>query len=127
MKTGQRFKGTIEYISAHWPTYFGLYSGAVAALLLIGISIQQGWLSYIPIAMAVLIILAYFFATSIWSAHQLYDQGGVNPHHELFEMGQIKATDTFVYIDLGERKRAIALSRRLTTGRITIIDVYNPQ
>ncbi|MCP5099257.1 MAG: class I SAM-dependent methyltransferase [Chloroflexi bacterium] len=127
MKLRRRFNGTFLYLFAHWPLFFGLYTGMVTALIVIGISAQQGWLSYIPIATAVFLILIYFLAISIWAAHQLYDQGGLTPHHVLFELGQIQATDTFAFLDLGYRRHAMALSRRLTTGRIIVIDVYNPQ
>jgi SAM-dependent methyltransferase len=127
MTVRKRFNGTIHYIYAHWPLFFGLYVGLVVALIIIGISIQYGWLSYIPIATAVFIILTYFLIISIWAGHQLYDQTGLSPHHLLFELGQIQATDNIAFLDLGYRRHALALSRRLTTGRIVVLDVYNPQ
>ena len=127
MNGSKRFNGTRHFVYAHWPLFAGLYGCMVFALLVIGISAMQGWLSFIPMATAVLLISGFFLLTTVWSAYQLYDYGGVQPHHVLFDMGHIQATDTFVYIDLGYRRRAISLSRRLTTGRIVVLDIYNPQ
>lgn len=42
-------------------------------------------------------------------------------------MGQVPATERFAYIDLGLQRQAIGLSRRLTTGQVIVIDIYNPQ
>ena len=116
-----------HFIYAHWPLFFGLYGGVVLSLVVIGISAEQGWLSYIPLATAVLLILVFYLLATLWSAHQLYDTNGINPHHILFDMGRIQIGDTFAFIDVGYRRRALALSRRLTTGRIIVLDVYNPQ
>lgn len=127
MNGNHRFQGLWRAISADWPRYVAYYASIIALLLLIGVSIEQGWFSFIPISLALLLILSYYLATSLWAAHQLYDPGGINPHHVLFEMGQLRETDRFVYLDLGYRRRAISLSRRLTTGQIVVIDVYNPQ
>lgn len=123
----RRYRGTLRYIYAHWPAYLALYGGIVLALLVIGISAQQGWIGYIPLMLALLIILAYFFVASLWLAHQLYDSDGLRPHDVLFDLGHIEATDTFLYVDLGLRHQAMHLGRRLTTGQIIVVDIYNPQ
>lgn len=112
---------------ARWPAYALGYGGIVLALIVIGISAQQGWIGFIPLTLAALIILAYFFLTSLWSLHQQYDRDGLKPHQVLFDMGRIRATDQFVYIDLGLRQRAIELARRLTTGKAIVVDIYSPQ
>jgi hypothetical protein len=52
---------------------------------------------------------------------------GCKPHHMLFDMGQLRETDRFLYLGLGLRERVFDLSRRLTTGRIVVVDLYNPQ
>jgi ubiquinone/menaquinone biosynthesis C-methylase UbiE len=57
----------------------------------------------------------------------LYDSGGLQTTEVLFNMSQVQATDPIACIDLGLRQQAIILSRHLTTGQITVIDVYNPQ
>jgi SAM-dependent methyltransferase len=122
-----RFSGTRTYILANWPRFGLLYLGMVAALIIVGLSAMRGWLSFIPLATAVFIILVYFFAAGIWEAHQRFDFDGITPHHVLFDMGQLAATERIAYIDMGLQRPAIGLSRRLTTGQIIVIDIYNPQ
>ena len=122
-----RFSGTRTYLLANWPRFALLYGGMVAALIVIGLSAVRGWFSFIPIATAVLLILIYFMGAGIWEARQRYDFDGITPHHVLFDMGQLPATERFVYIDLGLQRQAIGLSRRLTTGKIIVVDIYNPQ
>ena len=122
-----RFAGTRTYILANWPRFVLLYMGMVAALITIGVSALQGWLAFVPLGTAVCLILIYFFVVGIWEARQRYDFDGITPHHVLFDMGQIPATERFVYVDLGLQMPAIGLSRRLTTGQIIVVDVYNPQ
>lgn len=127
MQERHALSGTIRYVYTHWPRFALLYGGIILMLLVIGYSVTVGWGGFVSLATAVMGILAYFFAASLWLAHQLYDWGGIQPHHVLFEMGFLESEDSLVYIDLGIRRRPIDLSRRLTTGRITVVDVYNPQ
>ncbi len=127
MNRSNRYNGTRHFIYAEWPLFAGLYGGVVFALLVIGVSATQGWFSFIPMAAAVLLIFLFYLLATIWSAYQLYDNGGIQPHHVLFDMGSIQANETFVFIDLGYRRQAINLSRRLTTGRVIVLDIYNPQ
>lgn len=123
----QRFRGTLRAIYAHWPLYAGLYGGIIIALLIIGVSAQRGWLSFIPLTLAVLMVLGYLLATRIFALFQLYDRNGLRPYDVLFDMGNIGDTDTFVLLDLGYRYGALSLLKRLTLGRIIAVDIYNPQ
>ena len=127
MKRSTRYRGSTRHISANWPIFAVLYGGLVIALFVSGISLQKGWLSFVPLMMASGIILVYFLLTALWAAHQLHDLDGLRPHDVLFDMGQVKATDRIVYVDLGLRATPLHLRRRLTTGKIIIVDVYNPQ
>jgi ubiquinone/menaquinone biosynthesis C-methylase UbiE len=125
MKPNGRFRGTLRYLYAHWPSYAVLYGGLLASLILIGMAADRGWFGLIPLALATFLILGYFITASLWAAYQIYDQ--IKPHHMLFDMGQLRETDRFTYLGLGLRERVFDLSRRLTTGRILVIDLYNPQ
>lgn len=127
MQELEKFNGTLAAIYAHWPRFALLYGGMVVALLVMGISLDRGWLSFVPLATAVLLILAYFFLASLWAVYQLYDQRGLRPTHILFDMGQLLPEDRLVYVDVGLRYRPILLSRRLTIGHITVVDIFNPQ
>lgn len=122
-----RFAGTLNAVYARWPFFAALYSGIVMALVIIGVSAEKGWIGLVPLSLAIIIVLVYFFLASLWSIHLQYDRDGFNTHHILFEMGQIQADDVFVCVDLGFRRRAISIAHRLTTGAAIVIDVYNPQ
>ena len=41
--------------------------------------------------------------------------------------GRLQPTSRFIHVGLGRRETAIRLSRRLTGGQVTVVDVYNPQ
>jgi hypothetical protein len=127
MQETERPNGTLQFIYTHWPRFAIVYGGIIAALLVIGVSADRGWVGLVPLATAVLLILTVHFATSLWVGYQLYDQRGLRPHVVLFEMGQIVPTGHLVYIDTGLRQRPVTLSRRLTTGQITVVDIYHPQ
>ncbi|MCB9418558.1 MAG: methyltransferase domain-containing protein [Ardenticatenaceae bacterium] len=127
MKRNSPFSGTLQAIYARWPAFALGYGGIVAALILIGISAQQGWIGLIPLTLALLLVLIYFFLAALWRIHQQFGRNGLTPHHVLFDMGRIRAADQFVIIDLGLRQQAIDLARRLTTGKAVVVDVYSPQ
>jgi SAM-dependent methyltransferase len=127
MKRSTRYQGTTRHISANWPVFAILYLGLVMVLFVSGLSLQKGWLSFVPLMLALGIVLVYFLFTALWAAHQLHDLDGLRPYDVLFDMGQVKATDSMVYIDLGLRMTPLHLRRRLTTGKIIVVDVYNPQ
>jgi ubiquinone/menaquinone biosynthesis C-methylase UbiE len=127
MRRNSPYRGTLRHVRANWPGYVLLYAGVVLALLLIGLSLDRGWFSFVPLSLALLLLLAYFFVAGLWTAHQLYDPAGLRPHVALFEMGRLNPEESFVYVDLGVRDFAIQLSRRLSSGKIIVVDVYNPQ
>lgn len=127
MRRKSPYRGTLRHVRANWPTYVLLYGGIVFALLLIGFSLDRGWYSFVPLSLALLLLLAYFFLAGLWAAHKLYDPDGLRPHFALFEMGRLEAEDSFIYVDLGVRDFALQLSRRLSSGKIYVVDVYNPQ
>ncbi|NJN55623.1 MAG: hypothetical protein HC804_13250, partial [Anaerolineae bacterium] len=127
MYNTQHLNGTLSAIYAQWPRFALLYGGMIVSLLFMGLSLEQGWVGFVPLATAVLLILAYFFLASLWLVYQLYDQRGLRPAHILFDMGLLLPEDQLVYVDVGIRYRPITLSRRLTIGHITVVDIFNPQ
>ncbi len=115
-----------EYIRDHWPTYiFGYGGGTVATLVIIWISVNQGWYSFIIIAFALLALLAYLFLASLWAAGFAHDVKLLRD--TLFVLGKLQPTDNLAHICLGRRHIPTSFSRRLTTGHITVLDTYNPQ
>ena len=123
----RRYSGLRRHIRTHWPPYFLTYGAIMGTLLLIGFGLQTQLWSIVPLAMALLLLLVYFFITALWAAHQLYDDDGLVPHHKLFDMGKIHAGDSFVYIGAGLHDVPLALAQRLTTGQITAVDIYSVQ
>lgn len=119
--------GTLLYLFAHWPRFALLYAGLIGCLLFIGLSAEWGGLAFVPFMTAVFGFFLYFILVGIWAASQVYGRGGLLPHHVLFDMGQLQAEDQFLYLDLGYRRRAFSLSRRLTSGKVLIVDLYDPQ
>jgi SAM-dependent methyltransferase len=77
--------------------------------------------------LAVLIVLGYFLTASVWAAYQLSDRPGQRPVEVLLSLGQIKPEEQIACIDFGLKETAVAIARRLTTGMVSVIDVYNPQ
>ncbi len=127
MKQTGRYDGTLRYLYARLPIYATLYGGAVLLLPAMGLAASQGWWGFVPLLLALLLVLLYFVLASLWAAHRIYDTNGRQAHHILFEMGQFRETDRFAFVELDGRWQAIELGRRLSTGQVVVIDVYNPQ
>ncbi len=127
MSGSDRFEGTARHVYAQWPGYLLRYGGLVLAFLLIGTGLAMGW--QVVVALGIVLLAAVFFLmlAALWTANRLYDTDGLQVNDLLFAMSQAQPTDQFANIDLGLRQQAILLSRHLTTGKITVIDVYNPQ
>ena len=128
MNPESRFEGTLRYVAAHWPAYLVGYGGsALLALLFALFAAGRNWWSFVLLALALLLVLGYFSIASLWTVYQQYDRRQNWTSHRLFELGQLQPTDDFVHVGLGLRATAIRLARRLTSGHLTVVDVYNPQ
>lgn len=127
MQPNRQFQETLRAIYAYWPTITAVYGGVVLLLVVIGVSIQRGWFAFVPISLAIMLILAYLLGGWLWLLYQLYDHQGIRPHDVLFDLGQLTDRDRFVFIDCGRRRWALQLAQRITTGHLTVVDIYNPQ
>ncbi len=120
-----RLNSALRQVYTHWPTYlFGYGGGALLALLIVLISVQQKWWGFIPLMLAFLLVLIYLFGVSLWMVYQHNEQDDTVL---LFAWAQISPTDSLAHIDLGRRQIPLRLLRFLTTGKLSVIDVYNPQ
>ncbi|MCL4871214.1 MAG: methyltransferase domain-containing protein [Anaerolineae bacterium] len=118
-------QATLRQVYVHWPAYLvGYGGGALLALVVVFISMQRQWWGFIPLMLAFLLLLAYFFAASLWVAYQKNETAATLI---LLTWAQLQPTDSFAHIDLGRRSVGERLARYLTTGKLTVIDVYNPQ
>lgn len=127
MATIKHPRHTLQYIRTHWPVFFVLYGILVFAILLIGVGLASGWYSFVPFSLAMMLVASYLLVAFIYVAYRLNDAPGSNAAELLFEMSQAQPSDNIVCIDLGLRATAVTAAQRLTTGVVTVIDVYNPQ
>ena len=127
MSERNRNQGTARHVYAQWPGYLLRYGGLILAFLTIAAGLTMGWQVLVAIGIVLLSAVFFLMLAALWTAHRLYDTDGLQSDDLLFAMSQAQPTDNLANIDLGLRQQAIMLSRHLTTGRITVIDVYNPQ
>lgn len=120
-----QFRRTLSHVRAHWPSYvFGYGGGSLLLILAVVLSLSRGWFSFVILALVGLLLLIYFLVVSLWAYHTLYDDNSIRD--TLFELGELSPTMTIVDVNLGHREFPAALSRRLTTGKVIVLDVYNP-
>jgi SAM-dependent methyltransferase len=115
------------YIQYHWPQFFGLYSGLVLAVLIIGLGLALKWYSLIPFAIAISLIALYLLTTSLWVVRKLYGDPEETPAKLLVTMSQLQPEEKVGCIDLGIRETPRFIAQFLTIGEIVVIDVFNPQ
>jgi SAM-dependent methyltransferase len=123
-----RYQGTLIQIATRWPTYLFVYGGGalLGLFLIVSGALGESW-SLVLAGAALLLAVAYFFAAGIWSAYRCYDVHGQRPADLFFQLGRITATTHFVHVGHGVRRTPQQLSRRLTSGRVIALDIYNPQ
>jgi SAM-dependent methyltransferase len=124
MEASQRNSGLLNHVYGHWPTYLLGYGGLTLLIVAVAlISAQRGWWSFILMSFAALLVLLYFFGASLWAAHQRYD---TRDFERIIDLGQLEPTESFVHVNFGQRRLPVELARRLTRGKVTVLDVYNP-
>ncbi len=119
------FSDTRTFVRNRWPIYGSLYGVCILALLGLGLGLVTGWYALVPLALAAVLIAAYFLIAMTWAAHLAYDRH--DPLRLLFAMSHTKPEDHIANIELGERSTSIWLARHLTTGSVAAIDIYNPE
>jgi SAM-dependent methyltransferase len=120
-----QFRRTLFHVRSRWPTYILGYGGGFLLLLItIALSVSREWYSFVILALVCMLFLVYFLSVSLWAYHTLYDDNSIRD--TLFEIGELSPTMTIVDLNLGFREFPVALSRRLTTGKVIVLDVYNP-
>lgn len=119
-------RGSRHFFLENWPTYVFTFGGAIIVLFcLILISLVQRWFAYVTISMAILLLFIYFLVASLWSAADVFDVTWLG--NTLFKVGKIEPQDSIIQISLGRKYVPASFCRRLTTGKILVYDVYNPQ
>ena len=113
-------------LTLYWPNYFNWLTGlTLFAVVGMGLSvINQSWL-LLPLFAGLILACSYFFAASRWMIERLHDNATIA--QAVWALGDIAPLDDFVFIDNGLRNAAIAVSKRLLRGSVTVVDVYNPR
>lgn len=123
----EAYRGTLRYVLRHWPRYlFGVGGGSVVAMGLALFSTWQGLWFLLPLVFLGLLLLLYGLGISLWMAYEQFDNPQLNTAVLFQRLGQFKADDTLLHIELGDRYLALALVRPLTTGHLHVVDVYEP-
>ncbi len=122
-----RFQRTRRDLATRRESYFLRILGLAAALFLIaaGLWLDQPGLLVFGLALFVLALL--LLGAQLWVVHRLYDTGGVDTSKAIYRMSQTRPTDKLLSVDLGIHDSALIVARSLTSGRLHVVDVYNPQ
>lgn len=73
------------------------------------------------------ILFVLLLALLTRNTSQLSRVSGIESVEYLYNLSQTRSSDNLATIDLGRRWPAITLSHHLTSGRMIVVDVYNPQ
>ncbi len=127
MRNQDSDQGTGSNLYTLWPGYLLRYGGFLLALFSIGLGYVIG--KQVITAAGFILLAGTFFLywAARWVKNRRYDTDQLKIIESLFAMSQVQPDDMLAYIDLGLRVSAVALSRHLTTGRLIVIDVFNPQ
>ncbi len=123
-----RFQGTQRYLAAYGPDFFlrvgiGLL---LSSAVLVAAAFWSLW-GLIPIALAIFLIVLYLSVGWLWAAYLRFDAAPLPPDRQIQQLGRILADEKILFVDLGERLLALELVRYLSTGTLTVVDIYNPQ
>ena len=127
MSNKKRMQRTSRYIRARWPVYFGLYSALIGLIMFIGLSMAVGWYSFVPFSLAIILVVSYLLTALVYVAYRINDAPGGSAAEILFDLAQTRPEDKVVCLDLGLRETAVVIAQHLTTGEVTVVDLYNPQ
>lgn len=101
--------------------------GAILSLGIVLIGSGRSWWWFVAIGFVGLLLLFYFLVVSLWAAYQQYQVAGQREEEVLWQLGRLRPEDQLVHIGLGLRQLPLAIGGRLTSGHLTVVDVYNPQ
>lgn len=127
MSTDSPDTGSMSHFNVYWPGYLWRFGGMIAALLVIATGLYSEIGVLVAIGVVLLLVFMVLTAVAIWSISRTSGTEGHDTVEALFQLSQTRSSDTLASIDLGFRWPAITLSQHLTSGRMVVIDIYNPQ
>jgi SAM-dependent methyltransferase len=122
-----RTRAVARHIQAHWPSFAALYGLIVGLLLFLGLSLLRGWYGFLPFSVLAVLAVAYLLLFRLRATRRLYGPEGLQPVEVLYRLSQARSEDELACIDLGLRTTPMQIARRLTAGKLHVINVYDPE
>lgn len=106
--------------------YLLRYTAVALTLALLGYGLWRNNLALVAAATILLVLSALLLALHVWAGGRLAlarAQAGQTLRH----LSQVRPIDRLLSADLADHAAALQLSTGLTTGRLTLVDIYNPE
>ena len=114
------------YLNARWPNYRPILLFALLiGLALLAWGVVASNLMWLPAGALVILVAAYLYAATSWVMRYLLDFRPIAA--TIWQLATLTRSDDLLFIETGMRNVAIEVSKFLLSGRVTIIDVFNPQ
>lgn len=127
MRTHPFDPGSQNDFSVNWPGYVWRFAGLILSLVIIAVGLFRGSTTIVILGSAIFVVFTILSATSLWALNHTNKLAELQTVEFLFKLSQTRASDTLACVDLGLRWPAVAISQNLTSGRMHVIDIYNPQ
>ena len=111
----------------NWPAYAWRFGGLILSLVIIAIGLFRESTALAVMGILLFVVFALLMIASIWALNRTNKATALQTAEILYKMSQARSSDSLACIDLGLRWPAITISQRLTSGRMHVIDIYNPQ
>ncbi|HSH04657.1 MAG TPA: class I SAM-dependent methyltransferase [Anaerolineae bacterium] len=122
----KRLDGIGGYLYVYWPRYLVGFGGGL--LLALSLWLGAGMLGYelgALVGWLLLVVLLYFLLLQLWFIYRLEEK--LTVYELLFSLGRVKPDEYVAQIDVGRRRSSWVIGRQLTTGKLVVVDLYNPQ
>lgn len=116
-----------SHLKTGWLAFIWRLAGILAALSVTYLGLLRDSLPLSVIGGALLVLFTVLLALLLARRESTDKEIGMQTMEQLHNMSQVRSSDSIAAVDWGLRWPAIALSKHLTSGRIMVIDIYNPQ
>lgn len=127
MSTHSFDPGSQNDFNVNWPGYVWRFGGLILSLAILAIGLFRGSAALVALGITISVIFALLVAISIWTLNHTNKFADLQTVESLYKLSQTRTSDTLACVDLGLRWPAVAISQHLTSGRMHVIDIYNPQ
>ena len=108
-------------------TYVWWLGGLALSLLIFTLGITRNQTLVTVLGLAGILLFGFLIALLVTINSRATITTNIKSVEHLYNLSQTRSTDKLAAIDIGHRWPAITLSRHLTSGRMIVIDIYNPQ